>query len=285
VYTDSVPIDTECIPDIPDVLQSIENALPLCDMPPSPVFTKSTIDATAIRESITQAPVAVPEKPVDEVVASVVVFNELGRPVKMGRRVLSRNQKNQKEQLDPEKLRGPRCQHYQEDSTKRSKSRANIVDGLLKKMKDLKTTTNDDSLLVVYKDYNTDIATARKFATNLELVSNTAASSSLDAPLPPPAAVLASLSPSKPNTTVGSEARCPVCGITYGEERDDEFDSLWIGCSSKSCDIWQHVKCVGLQGITKTKLRTLHWLCPVHRDKPCSSRPQTKKNKTSTKKR
>jgi len=86
-------------------------------------------------------------------------------------------------------------------------------------MKDLKTTTNDDSLLVVHKDYNTDIATTRKFATNLELVSNTAASSSLDAPLPPPAAVLALLSPSKPNTTVRSEARCPVCGITYGEER------------------------------------------------------------------
>jgi len=65
--------------------------------------------------------------------------------------------------IDPVKLRGPCCQHYQEDSTKRSKSRANIVDGLLKKMKDLKTTTNNDSLLVFF----TDIATAQKFATNM----------------------------------------------------------------------------------------------------------------------
>jgi len=110
------------------------------------VFTKSTIDATAIRESITQAPVAVvPEKPVDEVAASVVVFNELGRPVKMGRRVLSRNQRTKKEQLDPEKLHGSRCQHYQEDSTKRSKSRANIVDGLLKKMKDNNNNNNNNN--------------------------------------------------------------------------------------------------------------------------------------------
>ena len=200
-------------------------------------------------------------------------------PVNTGKRSLTRKQLLAKNNTDPKKLRGPRCQQFQKDATKRCKSRLNIVDGLVKKLKDLKTTTKDESLLLVYKDFKGDNESVRKFSTNLELLgvqNRQNASISLQIPT---ASTLAALSPTKRKNQ--SETRCPACGLRYGEERDDDFDSLWIECGMESCDIWQHVKCIGLAGITKTKLNSLKWMCPTHREKPPDrlGQQQTKEKK------
>ena len=88
------------------------------------------------------------------------------------KRKLSRHQESVQKSKDPKELRGPRCMSFCENSNARCKSRRNHIKGLFQKMKDLKTTMHDESLIFVYKDFGTSTSTCtiKKFATSLKLL-------------------------------------------------------------------------------------------------------------------
>ena len=83
------------------------------------------------------------------------VFSENGDTMILENRKLSRHQESAQKSMDPKELRGPRCVSFYENSNARCKSRSNHLKGLCKKMKDLKTTMHDESLMFVYKDFGT----------------------------------------------------------------------------------------------------------------------------------
>ena len=39
---------------------------------------------------------------------------------------------------------------------------------------------------------------------------------------------------------------CGICNIQYGSRMDNDYGSLWINCSAKSCKYWVHLFCIGL---------------------------------------
>ena len=97
------------------------------------------------------------------------VFNENGDIMTLEKCKLSRHQESVQKSKDPKELRGPRCVSFYENSNACCKSRSNHKD-LCKKMKDLKTTTHDESLMFVYKDFGTSTCTIKKFATSMKLL-------------------------------------------------------------------------------------------------------------------
>ena len=34
---------------------------------------------------------------------------------------------------------------------------------------------------------------------------------------------------------------CRICSISYGSRMDDEYGSIWINCSARSCRYWAHL--------------------------------------------
>ena len=36
-----------------------------------------------------------------------------------------------------------------------------------------------------------------------------------------------------------------ICNITYGSKMDEEYGSMWIICSARSCNYWVHLFCLG----------------------------------------
>ena len=76
---------------------------------------------------------------------------------------------------------------------------------------------------------------------------------------------LANISPSKP--TKSKPDMCKVCRISYRTELDEQYDSLWIECSTGGCNEWHHIKCQGISS-NKTKIKAIKWFCHVHREKP-----------------
>ena len=90
--------------------------------------------------------------------------------MKLEKRKLSKHQASRRELLEKNnKLRGPRCMTYKENPEARAKSRANHITGLCKKMKELKVTTLDETILIVIKDYGTPKEKRRTFASLIEL--------------------------------------------------------------------------------------------------------------------
>ena len=37
---------------------------------------------------------------------------------------------------------------------------------------------------------------------------------------------------------------CKICNITYGSKMDDKYGSMWINCSTRSCNYWVHLFCL-----------------------------------------
>ena len=125
----------------------------------------NTVDATAIREEVTEE--------------EVVIYNGPGVPVKIKKKSPTRKQLLAKNNTDPKKLCGPRWQQFQKDAPKRCKSRLNIVDG--------ENTQGS-------KNYHQRWVTP-------------------------------GCATKKKNQ---SKTRCPACRLRYGEECDNDFDSLLI---------------------------------------------------------
>ena len=99
------------------------------------------------------------------------VFNENGDIMTLEKRKLSCHQESVcKNQKTLRELRDPRCMSFCENSNACCKSRSNHIKGLCKKMKDLKTTMHDESLMFVYKDFGASTCTIKKFATSVKLL-------------------------------------------------------------------------------------------------------------------
>ena len=83
------------------------------------------------------------------------VFNKNGDAMTLEKRHLNRHQESVQKSKNSDELCCPRCVLFYENSNARCKSGSNHVKRLCKKMKDLKTTTHDESLMFVYKDFGT----------------------------------------------------------------------------------------------------------------------------------
>ena len=100
----------------------------------------------------------------------VQIFEGNGASMKLEKRKLSKHQASHQEVLEKNnKLHGPRCMNYKENPEARAKSRANHIIGLCKKMKELKVTTLDETILIVIKDYRTPKEKRGTFASLIEL--------------------------------------------------------------------------------------------------------------------
>ena len=113
-------------------------------------------------------------------------------------------------------------------------------------MRDLKTTTNDDTILIHYKDYGRKKAKIQKWATKLEMIVPQPKITSQT--IVPTNEELSSLSPSK-NNSRKDEWICTICGVKGKSHEDCEFNPPsafhdWIGCDNgtlgdgEECNIW-----------------------------------------------
>ena len=205
------------------------------------------------------------------------VFNENGDIMVLEKRKLSRHQESVQKSKDPKELRGPRCMSFCENSNARCKSRSNHIKGLCKKMKDLKTTTHDESLMFVYKDFGTSTCTIKKFATSVKLLDGHM-NKAQELPAKknfPEDSFLKEFSPSKKRKK--QRYACEICGIVYNSGRDNEYGNPWIGCDQEGCDVWQHLGCMGLQ--MSRSIKALTWKCALHRPKPPKASSIVKKGK------
>ena len=216
----------------------------------------TTTALPAVQPSVTSA--AMP-RPI------VRVYDKEGKIVQFkGPRPLTQKQmeeKRKREEKNPTSARGTRCDEYLIDANRRSNSRASNLDGFRKKMRDLKTTTGDDTVFVHYKDFGTPKQTEDKWATDLRLLQLTQSTQSL--PLsqpPPPVPVLSTFSPSRTRTTT-KKWLCQHCGIGYGTKPDRAwngdpgYETEWIGCDyplgmEPTCKVWEHKKCNGIIQLT-----------------------------------
>ena len=218
-----------------------------------------------------------------------IVFCMTGEAVIFNKRELSEKQlkeKLEREEKDPGSSRGPRCTEYRENSQARSKSRNTNLDGMRKKMRDLKITTNDDTLLVHYKDFGTPKQTEQKWATRLSLLDIEEPPVPVDGSTEPPAELLMNSSPTRTRTATRKWV-CTVCGISFGTIPDkklsgDVYEKNWLGCSyplglRPTCTVWNHKSCLGL--IMPKNIQSVHWLCENHRKKPSNKRKLAATNK------
>ena len=91
-------------------------------------------------------------------IEKVLVFNKNDDAVTLEKRHLNRHQESAQKSKNSDELCCPRCVLFYENSNARCKSGSNHIKRLCtkkKKMKDLKTTTHDESLMFVYKDFGT----------------------------------------------------------------------------------------------------------------------------------
>ena len=92
-------------------------------------------------------------------IEKVLVFNKNDDAVILEKRHLNRHQESAQKSKNSEELCCPRCVLFYENSNARCKSGSNHIKRLCKKkkkkMKDLKPTTHDESLMFVYKDFGT----------------------------------------------------------------------------------------------------------------------------------
>ena len=98
------------------------------------------------------------------------VFNENGDTMTLEKRKLSRHQESAQKPKDSKESRCPRYVPFYENSNARWKSPSNHTEGLCKKLKDLKTTTYEESLIFVYKYFGKCSCTIKNFATNTKLL-------------------------------------------------------------------------------------------------------------------
>ena len=148
------------------------------------------------------------------------VFNENGDTMTLEKRKLSRHQESAKKSEDLKELRGPQYVSFYENSNARCKSRSNQIKGLGKKMKDLKTTTHDESLMFVYKDFGTSSCTIKKVTTITKLLDgnlNKTQELSVKKNIPENS-FLKEFSPSKKRKK--QKYICEVCGIVHDSEQD-----------------------------------------------------------------
>ena len=214
----------------------------------------------------------------DDPVASV--FDENGTVVNLKTRNLSHHQAHHRSEIVPTKLRGERCKKFLENSCARSKSRSNHVEGLLKKIRDLKTTTHDDVLIEIHTAVKN--RTVKRYATDVSLFRNGKEIPKIQPPLQPlpSSSVLSTVSPSKKGKKpTKTRYSCQLCGIEYGSAPDIQYGSNWIGCEHNGCDVWQHIKCMGLE--MPRSMKSVKWRCIQHiRERPPkSSLLKQKKNK------
>ena len=100
------------------------------------------------------------------------VFNENGDTMTLEKRKLSRHQESAQKPKDSKESRCPRYVPFYENSNARWKSPSNHTEGLCKKLKDLKTTTYEESLIFVYKYFGKCSCTIKNFATNTKLLNS-----------------------------------------------------------------------------------------------------------------
>ena len=233
------------------------------------------------RPLVPAAPLVLPAPapaPVVPAARVVNLYDGAGNIEKFKKRKLTQKQeqeKKQREAADPTSSRGARCDEYLTDAALRTNSRRNNLNGLRKKMRDLKTTTNDETLLVHFKDFGTPKCQETKWATSLKLLNIAEPEEEVDECPPPPAPILTALSPSRTRNTTRKWV-CSVCGISYGTKPDkawngETLDDAWIGCSyplgeKPTCQVWNHKRCLGI--IMPKNLKSFHWLCENHREKP-----------------
>ena len=131
-------------------------------------------------------------------------------------------------------------------------------------MRDLKITTEDESIVYIFpKNGNKP----QVYTTKLDLLKQP--QNDITYETFPVIEMLRQFSPSEPTVKKKKkEWRCTICGIVYGENRDEEYDSLRLNCDVEDCDVWDHVKCLGLINMTDRRLKTIKWNCPVHRVQP-----------------
>ena len=211
---------------------------------------------------------------VDNTREEVKVFDGTGKDITLKKRELTRHQLNKRGNVSPSKVRGPRCLKYLESSGARSKSRLNHIEGFCKKMRDLKSATGDNSFLIIYT--NTKDKTIKKFTTDrclLGLSDNSLVDFQTETPSNDQ---LVAFSPSKYRTA--NNWRCNACGLCFGEEKDIDFESSWLNCESEGCDVWQHVKCLGIVSVAIAKNQAFRWRCQRHRENPQTTILTTKKN-------
>ena len=100
------------------------------------------------------------------------VFNENGDTMTLEKRKLSRHQESAQKPKDSKESRCPRYVPFYENSNARWKSPSNHTEGLCKKLKDLKTTTYEESLIFVYNYFGKCSCTIKNFATNTKLLNS-----------------------------------------------------------------------------------------------------------------
>ena len=62
-------------------------------------------------------------------------------------------------------------------------------------------------------------------------------------------------------------AVCKICSICYGSRMDDEYGSISINCSARSCRYWAHLFCLGFscKDQDQSKLdKLVNYYCKVH---------------------
>ena len=139
-----------------------------------------------------------------------------------------------------------------------------------------KTTT--DVLVEFHKNYGTENTTIRRFSTRIELFEKPDLATKSTPVVVPSPAVLAAASPSKKRKKPAKTLYvCQLCGIEYNSSIDKEYGSGWIGCNYGDCDVWQHLKCMGLS-LSKA-IKSVKWKCSVHRQGPPRPKSVLKKSK------
>ena len=167
---------------------------------------------------------------------------------------------------------------YEKDATKRAKSRYNYRHGFKTKMHQYKTTINEDMAVQFYPTCRNSPPVVR-FATTPELarrVETKAVSSQTEVvgkivetstPTSTPIQSSSLSTPSKKRKQPNDANVCRICSISYGSRMDDEYGSIWIKCSARSCCYWAHLFCLGFscKDEDQSKLdKLVNYYCKVH---------------------
>ena len=135
---------------------------------------------------------------------------------------------------------------YEEDATKRAKSKFNHKHGFKTKMHQYKTTIKEDMAVQFYPACR-NIPSVVRFASTPELarkVETKAISSQTEVvgkivetstPTSTPIQSSSLSTPSKKRKQPDDANICRICSISYGSRMDDEYGSIWIKCSARSC--------------------------------------------------
>ena len=88
------------------------------------------------------------------------------------------------------------------------------------------------------------------------------------------------------NNSRKDEWICTICGVKGKSHEDREFNPPsafhdWIGCDNgtlgdgEECNVYVHCKCIGM--FIPTPIKSMHWLCDLHRPKSSKKKSVVRK--------